>query len=113
MQYALLAYEDLDATEARSPEQHGELLGGYGQVAQQLAAAGKLVFGDAVKPASTATTLRASDPMITDGPITEGREHLIGIFIIEADDLDEAMKWAQQMPHAQGAGAVEIRPIGA
>lgn len=113
VQYALLAYENLEDTAQRTPEEHSALLGGYGQVAQALEAAGKLVFGDAVKPATTATSLRSTAPLFTDGPISEGREHLIGIFVIEADDLDEAIKWAQQMPHAQGAGGVEIRPIGA
>jgi hypothetical protein len=46
MHYALLAYEDKSLTENRSAAEHEALLGGYGQVAQELAMAGKLIFGD-------------------------------------------------------------------
>jgi hypothetical protein len=116
MHYALLAYEDATITENRTPAEHEALLGGYGQVAQELAIAGKLVFGDALKGSATATTLRPAGevPLVTDGPIIEGREHLIGIFVIDAADLDEAMTWAAKMPHARtGTGGVEIRPVGA
>jgi hypothetical protein len=115
MHYALLAYEDRSLTENRSPAEHEALLGGYGQVAQELAMAGKLIFGDGLKDSATATTLRPGTdaPLVTDGPIIEGREHLIGIFVIDAADLDEAMEWAAKMPHARSGGGVEIRPVGA
>lgn len=115
MHYALLAYEDTSLTENRSEAEHQALLGGYGQVAQELAMAGKLVFGDGLKSSATATTLRpgVDTALVTDGPIVEGREHLIGIFIIDAADLDEAMLWASKMPHARAGGGVEIRPVGA
>lgn len=115
MQYALLAYEDIDTTEARTDEEHGELLAGYGKVAQALAEQGKLVFGDGLRSSVVATTVRpgTDQAIVTDGPITEGREHLIGVFVIEATDLDEALDWARQMPHAQTSGGVEVRPVGA
>lgn len=115
MQYALLAYEDIDITEERTDEQNEALLAGYGRVAQALGESGRLVFGDALRSPLVATTLRPGpdQTIVTDGPITEGREHLIGVFVIEADDLDEAIEWARQMPHAQRAGGVEIRPVGA
>jgi hypothetical protein len=116
MHYALLAYEDASLTESRTSQDQLALLGEYGRVAQELAMSGKLVFGDGLKSAATATTLRpgTSVPLITDGPIVEGREHLIGIFVIDAVDIDEAIAWAAKMPHASsGTGGVEIRPVGA
>lgn len=59
-----------------------------------------------------ATTVRVRDDetQITDGPFAETKEYFAGYYLIEAADLDGALKWAAQMP-SSAYGAVEVRPV--
>ncbi|WP_157246367.1 YciI family protein [Nonomuraea typhae] len=78
----------------------------------QIKAAGKWVFAAPLHPASTATVVRAGDGdlLMTDGPFTEGKEHLGGFTVIRADDLDDALEWAGKLAEATGL-PIEVRPI--
>jgi hypothetical protein len=80
--------------------------------AQELAAAGKYVGAAPLHPTSTATSVRTRDGrrLITDGPFAETREQLGGFFMIEANDLDEAINIASRIPAGRW-GTVEIRPV--
>jgi hypothetical protein len=80
--------------------------------AEAAAARGKLVGGDQLSDVATATTLRrrASETIVTDGPHAETKEYLGGYYIIDAQDLDEAIELARGVPLNDG-GSVEIRPI--
>jgi hypothetical protein len=70
------------------------------------------VFAGGLHPADTATVVRVQDGdvLTTDGPFAETKEQLGGFWVIQAIDLDEALRWA-----AQGAVAcknpVEVRPF--
>ena len=77
-----------------------------------MAARGQYVSASPLQPVATATTvrLRNGKPMITDGPFAETREHLGGYFMVEAGDLNEAIKIAQRIPAARW-GTVEVRPV--
>lgn len=71
--------------------------------------------GAALYPTATATTVRVQgarggDVMLSDGPYAETKEALIGFYLIEAADLDEAVRIAADIPAAWG-GAVEVRPV--
>ena len=68
--------------------------------------------GEALQPATTATTLRMKDGAIvtTDGPFAETKEALGGFYLIEAKDLDEALELAAKCPGVR-FGAIEVRPI--
>src|SRR3954464_6269117 len=71
--------------------------------------------GAALHPTSTATTVRVQggeggDVVTTDGPFAEAREVLAGFYLIEAADLDEAVKIASQIPGAWDGG-IELRPV--
>jgi hypothetical protein len=75
--------------------------------------AGVFVFHGGLRGgAASATVVRESrdDFLITDGPYTETKEHLAGFWIINAADLDEALKWAKLASVAHRR-AVEIRPF--
>jgi hypothetical protein len=63
-------------------------------------------------PTSSATSLRTRDgkSLVTDGPFAETREQLGGFFLIEAENLDEAIEIASQIPAGRW-GTVEIRPV--
>ncbi len=78
-----------------------------------LRAAGAWVFTGRLYPASTATVIRDRDggPVITDGPFTEGKEHLGGFTVINAPDLDAALDWARQLAAATTTLPIEVRPL--
>lgn len=78
----------------------------------EMRTAGAWVFACGLHPASTATTLRAkgSDVLTTDGPFAEGAEHIGGFWIIEAADLDAALRWGEKAVHAC-AETIEVRPV--
>jgi hypothetical protein len=65
--------------------------------------------GERLRPASTATTLRAGG-MLTDGPFADTKEHLIGFYVIDVPDLDTALEWAAKVPNVR-TGSVEVRPV--
>jgi len=82
------------------------------QVAQELYADGQYLATAPLHPTSTATSVRVRDGrrLVTDGPFAETREQLGGYFLIEAQDLDEAIGIAGRIPGAR-IGTVEIRPV--
>lgn len=73
---------------------------------------GYLVAGEALQPVSTATTVRVrgGEVQITDGPFAETKEQLAGFYMIEARDLNEALRIAQGIPVAR-VGSIEVRPV--
>jgi hypothetical protein len=60
--------------------------------------------------AATSVRVRDGKPLITDGPFAETREQLGGYFLVEARDLNEAIKIAARIPGAR-KGTVEVRPV--
>lgn len=109
MQYMLLIYLDEQAlSEAQRERCYGEST----DFAHQLNASGKYLAAAPLHPTSTATSVRMRDGrrMITDGPFAETREQLGGYFLIEAQDLDEAIDIAARVPAGRW-GTVEVRPV--
>jgi hypothetical protein len=81
---------------------------------QKIRDQGKWVFGGGLCAPETATVVSVTDGkvMTTDGPWAESREHLGGFWVIEAADLDEALRWSREAS-AACEGAVEVRPFQA
>ncbi|GIH25810.1 hypothetical protein Aph01nite_41200 [Acrocarpospora phusangensis] len=79
---------------------------------QELRDAGAWVFTAGLHPASTATVVRAKDgdPLYTDGPYVEGKEHLGGFTVIRAEHLDAALEWAAKLGRATML-PIEVRPV--
>ena len=79
---------------------------------QEMKAAGAWVFAAGLHPADTATVLRKQgvEVLITDGPFTEGKEHLGGFTIIDVDDLDAALDWGRRLAKIVTL-PVEVRPV--
>ncbi|HEX4220666.1 MAG TPA: YciI family protein [Acidimicrobiales bacterium] len=79
---------------------------------EEMKAAGAWVFADGLFPPSTSTVVRVHDgePLVTDGPYIEGKEHLGGLTIINAEDLDEALRWATKLAGATTL-PIEVRPF--
>jgi hypothetical protein len=74
--------------------------------------AGQWVFTGGLHPASTATVVRVKDgeSLVTDGPFTEGKEHIGGFTVIRAPDLDNALEWGKKLARATTL-PVEVRPM--
>ena len=113
MQYMLLICDDEQKFSTLSQSDLAKRNAGWATLTQELIAAEKMRGGDRLHPASSATTLRVKDGqrLLTDGPFAETKEQLGGYYVVEADDLDEVVTWASKMPHLEGGGSVEIRPV--
>jgi hypothetical protein len=75
--------------------------------------AGAWVFGAGLHPPNTATVLQSKDGevLVTDGPFTEGKEHLGGFTVIQVEDLDEALTWSRRLAEILSPLAIEVRPF--
>jgi len=109
MQYMMLIYMDENAMSETERADCYEKSAAY---ARQLHTKGQFVSAAPLHPTSTATSLRTRDGkrLVTDGPFAETREQLGGYFVVEAENLDQAIEIAGQIP-AGRLGTVEIRPI--
>ncbi len=107
MQYMLLIYLDEEALSEREQCYEESL-----QLAHDLHAKGQYLAAAPLHPTSTATSVRVRDgkPLVTDGPFAETREQLGGYFLVDAKDLDEALRIAARIPGAR-RGTVEVRPV--
>jgi hypothetical protein len=109
MKYMLLIYGEENALdEAERQRCYHE----SAQLAHQLSAAGKFIATSPLQLTATATSVRVREGKwyVTDGPFAETREQLGGYFLIDADDLDDAVAIAARIPGAS-RGTVEIRPL--
>ena len=81
-------------------------------VEQEMKAAGVWVFSGGLHAPSTATVvrLRDGDLLMTDGPFAEGKEHIGGICIITAPDLDAALEWGRKLTQATTL-PIKVRPF--
>ncbi len=112
MKYLLLIYGDETAWSNASPEETGAEVGEYAAYTQWLQDQGWMLGGDALHPTSTATTVRVQggETLATDGPFAETKEQLGGYYLIECENLDQAIEAASRLPAARH-GSVEVRPV--
>ena len=113
MKYALLIHDDEEARAAAPPEAMQAVMDAYDAYSHDLEGAGVIRGGEALEPSAMATTVRGKDgsAVTTDGPFAETKEQLGGFFLIEVENLDEAIAWAGKIPSVANGGSVEVRPI--
>jgi hypothetical protein len=109
MKYLLLIYMEENAM---SDTEREHCYVESAQLAQDLHTKGKFVASAPLHPIATATSIQVRDgkSLVTDGPFAETREQLGGFYLINAQDLDEAIAIATRIPGAR-VGTVEIRPV--
>jgi hypothetical protein len=109
-QYLLSIYMPDEGTP--SPEFLDKVMSELEVLNEDMKAAGAWVFTGGLHAASTATVVRVrgGDVLMTDGPYTEGKEHVGGLWIIEAPDLDSALEWARRAAAATTL-PIEVRPF--
>jgi hypothetical protein len=110
-QYLLSVYQPDGPTPA--PEVLEPIMKNLTALNEEIQEAGAWVFAAGLHPPESATVLRASgdEMLVTDGPFTEGKEHLGGFTVIQVDDLDEALDWARKLAHILAPLSVEVRPF--
>jgi len=112
MLYAILCYHDEDVVGSWSKEHDAEIMDKLSVVQDKLRQQGRLGPVARLLPTTAATTLRKSDPpLVIDGPYAETKEQLLGFYIIDCKDLDEAVNVARDLGDANPGGAYEIRPV--
>jgi hypothetical protein len=114
MRYMLLVYST-ESPGAQSPEEDLRTRAGHRAVMEEAAAKGVLVGAEPLSPTATATTVRMQDgkPVVLDGPFAETKEQLAGYYLLDCENLEEAIQWAMKIPtECQGnLGCIEIRPL--
>ncbi len=113
MKYMLLMYANEAETVPKTDEDREAMAPAvWFALMEEMKTAGVLLSNNGLAPVANATTVRVRDgkTMITDGPFAETHEQLGGFFMLECKDIDEALRWAEKIPHAR-YGSVEIRPL--
>jgi hypothetical protein len=113
MLYAILCYHDEDVVGAWSKDQDAEVMKKLAVVQDKLTRQGKLGPVARLLPTTAATTLRKENPpVVIDGPFAETKEQLLGFYLVDCKNLDEALDVARDLGEANPGGAYEIRPVG-
>jgi len=109
MKYMLLIYLD---EQGLSETERQECYAESTQLAHEIHSSGQYLAANPLHPISMATSVRVrgGKRLVTDGPFAETREQLGGYFLIEANNLDEAIGIAARIPMARN-GTVEVRPV--
>lgn len=112
MKYMLLIYSTPESWANLSAEQREGLSKAHDDLTRELREQGLLVSGAGLADPITSKTVSVRDDttMTTDGPYAEAKEHLAGFYLVECDDIDQAIGYAARMPDAEYV-AVEVRPV--
>jgi hypothetical protein len=112
MKFMLLIYNDSTMLDALPPAQFDATMRGCLEHADELRREGRLLDSQMLASASTAKSvrIRKNRSTVVDGPFTETKELLAGFNLIEADNMEEAVRIAEQFPWAR-TGCVEVRPV--
>lgn len=112
MKYLCLIYDEEKKLSAMSQAESDTFMGEYFAFTEDIRKSGHLVHGEALHPVASATTIRVRNGKLgtTDGPFAESKEQLGGFYLIEAQDLNEAIRVASRIPSAK-IGSAEVRPV--
>jgi len=113
MLYAILCYHDEDTVGSWSKEHDAAVMQKLSVVQDKLTQQGRLGPVARLLPTTAATTLRKEDPpLVLDGPFAETKEQLLGFYMVDCKNLDEALDVARDLASVNPGGAYEIRPVG-
>ena len=112
MEYLLIIYQDETSAKLATEADQKAMFKAYSDFTAGVVKSGKMRGGNALEPSSTATTVRVREgkTLTTDGPYTETKEQLGGYYLVDAKDLDDAIRLAAGIPGAS-FGSVEVRPV--
>ncbi|TWD80825.1 hypothetical protein FB561_1919 [Kribbella amoyensis] len=113
VKYMLLIYSNPESWASLSAEQRDDLTRSHQELTRELTEQGQLVSAAGLADPITTRTVSVGEDdtrTTTDGPYAEAKEHLAGFYLVECDDIDEAIEYAARMPDAKYL-AVEVRPV--
>ena len=112
MQFICLIYSAPNTGPQPGSPEFGAFMKAYGDFSKKVQDDGKFVAGEALQGVETATTVsvREGKTETIDGPFAETKEHLGGYYVLDCDDMDEAVKYAAMLPTAD-YGRIEVRPV--
>jgi hypothetical protein len=113
MQYAILCYHREAITESWTKEHDDAVIQKLMVVQQKLARQGKLGPVVRLMPTTAARTLskNSEPPIVFDGPFAETKEQLLGFYVVNCENPEEALNIARELGEANPGGSYEIRPI--
>lgn len=111
MLYAFLCYNNEKAVMSWTKEEDDAVMAKLNVVHEKLKQQGKLGPSLRLMPTTAATTLVKEKDLVLDGPYAETKEALLGLYIMDCDDLDDALRIARELGQANPGGAYEIRPL--
>lgn len=107
-QYAIFLYADAD-DEPDNTDHTAEGREVHDRHAEELERSGAMIAAFALRPGTMSTSIRRD--AITDGPFVDAKEVIAGFYVIEAPDLDAALRVARRNPILEQGGGVEVRPV--
>lgn len=113
MKYLCLIFQDEQKVKGMTEDEYNTVCQHALIYEEELREGGHLLVAEPLQPVNTAATLRFQrngELSITDGPFAETKEQLAGFFLIEARDLNDAIRIASNIPPAR-LGCVEVRPL--
>ena len=112
MKYLCLIYEAETRFETMPKPELDAIMKDYRAFTEDIKKSGHYIGGFQLQPTHTATTVRIRNGKMstTDGPFAETKEQLGGYYLIEANDLNDAIKIASRIPSAR-MGSIEVRPV--
>jgi len=112
MKYLALVYYNEKSMQAMSQQEWDALNRECIGCVEDLTSSGHFLDGAPLLSTETATTLRVRNgkAMVTDGPFAETKEQLAGFYMLDARDMNEALRLAEKIPPAR-YGSIEIRPV--
>lgn len=112
MRYMLIIHNDPELHPVPGGPGWDELMADYAEFSKQLVESGSTYIGDPLNDPSTATTVRVrhGETLTVDGPFAETKEWMSGYYIVDFDNLDQALAAAAMVPSAR-FGSVEVRPV--
>jgi hypothetical protein len=112
MLYAILCYHDEAEVNSWTKEEDDAVLAKRKMTTDKLAAAGKLGPVARLMPTTAAVTIRSGkEPLILDGPFAETKEQLLGFYMVDCANLEEAIDAAKRIKGDETGGAFEVRPV--
>ena len=111
MKYMLTLIGEEGGWDDVTPEQMQAEMSRWEAFGKELEQAGAFIAGEGLQESATATTIRleGDERLVTDGPFAETKEQVGGFYLLECENLDEAIAWAKKVPLS--GGGIEVRPV--
>lgn len=110
MKFALLIYGQNEPYEALTEDESTQMYAGHGEFIAMLRERNALHGGEELRFVAKTVRPQDGDFVVTDGPYAESAEHLGGLYLVEADDIEQAAEYAKHIPMLPTDG-IEVRPV--